>query len=102
MSNTVDQAEVRRIGHLARLNLSDEEVATFAAQLSSILDYVAKLNELDVTTVEATAHPLPIRNVFADDVPHKCLTPEQALANAPDKVDGFFKVPKVLDTGEGA
>lgn len=102
MPETVDQAEVRRIGHLSRLNLSDEEVATFARQLSSILDYVAKLNELDVSNVEPTAHPLPIHNVFADDAPHECLTPEQALANAPDKVDGFFKVPKVLDTGEGA
>lgn len=102
MSTAVDQAEVRRIGHLSRLNLSDEEVATFARQLSSILEYVAKLNELDVSGVEPTAHPLPIKNVFADDVPHECLPRELALANAPQQVDGFFKVPKVLDTGEGA
>lgn len=102
MADRVPDQQVRHIAHLARLELSDAEIATFGGQLGSILEYVQKLNELDVSDVEPTAHPLPIHNVFADDVPHTPMTTEAALANAPQREGSFFKVPKVLDTEGGA
>jgi aspartyl-tRNA(Asn)/glutamyl-tRNA(Gln) amidotransferase subunit C len=61
--------------------------------LSAILEAVAKVSELDLSDVEPTAHPLDLVNVWADDEPRPSLPVEQALANAPDREDGFFKVP---------
>lgn len=97
MSAKITTEEVQHIAHLARLKLSDEEVSRFGAQLDSILEYVHKLDEVDTTNVEPTAHPLPICNVFRDDTPATSLTPDAALANAPASDTPFFKVPKVLD-----
>ena len=102
MAGEIDEALVRHIAHLARLKLTDQEVAVFRRQLSDILRYVAKLNELDVTGVEPTAHPLPVRNVFRADEPHEPYTPERALANAPQREGSFFKVPKVIEQDSGA
>lgn len=102
MAAEIDESMVRHIGHLARLKLSEPEVAMFGRQLSDILRYMDKLNELDTTDVEPTAHPLPIRNVFGEDEPHEPLTPERALANAPQREGSFFAVPKVLDQDSGA
>src|SRR5262245_48009756 len=97
MSAKIDPQQVRHIAHLARLKLSDEEIARFGAQLAGILDYVDKLNEVDVSGVEPTAHPLDVCNVLADDVPVAPLGVEKALSNAPSPVPPYFKVPKVLD-----
>lgn len=99
---TVDEAQVRRIAHLARLNLTDEEVRVFSGQLESILNYVETLNEVDVSGVEPLAHPLPLLNVVRPDEPGDCLSNEDALRNAPDQQKGFFRVPEVLDQGSGA
>lgn len=96
MSNPIDPAEVRRIAHLARLKLSDDECVALGEQLAKILDYVAILDDVNTDGVEPTAHALPVRNVFRDDVPAESLPRQQALANAP-AIDGpFFTVPKVL------
>ncbi len=97
MPGKIDEKQVRHIAHLARLKLTDEEVARFCEQLSGILEYVEKLGEVNTEGVEPTAHALPVCNVFRDDVPGASLSPEQALANAPAKDPPFFKVPKVLD-----
>jgi len=102
MAGKIDEALVRHIAHLSRLKPSDDEVRLFSEQLSRIVEYVEKLNELDTEGVEPTAHALPIRNVFRDDVPTKPFTPGQALANAPQRDGNFFAVPKVLDPGSGA
>jgi len=102
MAKKIDQADVRHISHLARLNPSDEEVRLFSEQLSSILEYVELLNEVDTTDVPPTAHALPVRNVFRTDAPGKSLDPGQALANAPQRDGNFFAVPKVLDQDSGA
>lgn len=96
MSKAIDENQVRKISHLARLRLTDEEVACFGAQLGSILGYVEQLRELDLEGVEPTAHPLPIVNVFRDDAPAASLGVDKALANAPAAAPPFFKVPKVL------
>jgi len=82
---------------LARLHLDEEEKAKYTEQLNSILDYMEKLNQLDTEKVEPTSHVLPIKNVFRKDKVEKSLANEEVLANAPDKEDGYFKVPKIID-----
>ena len=101
MTSTLDEATVRHVAHLARLWITDEEVARYAAQLSTILAYVEQLNELDTSGVEPTAHALPVANVFREDEVRPPLDAAQALDNAPDRQDDFFRVPKVLDQDGG-
>jgi aspartyl-tRNA(Asn)/glutamyl-tRNA(Gln) amidotransferase subunit C len=98
----MDESEVRHIAHLARLRLTDEETAQYTHQLAAILSYMDKLGELNVDGVEPTAHPLPVRNVLAEDEPAEPLDAAQALQNAPSNRDAFFAVPRVLDSGSGA
>jgi aspartyl-tRNA(Asn)/glutamyl-tRNA(Gln) amidotransferase subunit C len=102
MAQQIDEAQVRHIGHLSRLDLSDDEVKRFGEQLSSILAYVDKLNEVNTEGVEPSAYPLAVHNVYRDDEIGTSFTTEQAMANAPDHDGTFFKVPKVLDQGSGA
>ncbi len=97
MGKRIDQAEVRKVAKLSRLDLSEEEIAEFTGQLSAILDYVAKMNELDTSDVEPLAHCLPISNVFRVDEVRESLGVEKTLANAPQRDDSFFKVPKILE-----
>ena len=99
MAERLDEQAVRHVAHLARLAVSDEEVAMFSRQLSAVLEYVARLDELDTSEVPPTAHPLPLSNVLRDDVVGQCVTNEAALQNAPDAQAGMFRVPKVLDQG---
>jgi len=100
MSQQIDEVTVRHIAHLARLELTDEEVAQFCGDLGAILAHVETLNTVDVNGVEATAHALPLSNVFRADEPRPSLDHADALRNAPDQEDGYFKVPKVLDQGQ--
>ena len=97
MAHRIDEAEVRHISHLARLKPTEAEAQLFAEQLSAILAYMDQLNEVDTDKVPPTAHPLPVSNVFREDQAHRPLTPDQALANAPQRDGNFFAVPKVLD-----
>ena len=101
MEKKIDQAQVRKVARLSRLDLTDAEVEEFTGQLSAILDYVAKMNELDTTDVEPLAHCLPINNVFRDDCVKESLGTEKTLANAPQRDGEFFKVPKILDDNRG-
>ena len=96
MEKQIDPKLVRHIGKLARIELSDDEVQTFSRQLGGILTYLDKLNELDTSNVEPMAHAVEIQNVFAPDTPHESLTPQEALANAPQRDGDFFMVPKVI------
>jgi aspartyl-tRNA(Asn)/glutamyl-tRNA(Gln) amidotransferase subunit C len=89
----ISRDEVLHVARLARLELTDDEVGRFTEQLSAILEAVAKVSELDLSDVEPTAHPLDVVNVWAADEPRPCLSVEDALANAPDTHEGFFKVP---------
>ncbi|MGA2092128.1 MAG: Asp-tRNA(Asn)/Glu-tRNA(Gln) amidotransferase subunit GatC [Sedimentisphaerales bacterium] len=97
MDKRIDEAQVRKVAKLARLDLSDAEVAEFAGQLSAILDYVARMNELNTEGVEPLAHCLPISNVFREDIVKGSLGTEKTLANAPQRDGSFFKVPKILE-----
>jgi aspartyl-tRNA(Asn)/glutamyl-tRNA(Gln) amidotransferase subunit C len=89
----ISRDEVLHVARLARLELTEEEVERFTEQLSAILEAVTKVSELDLSDVGPTAHPLDVVNVWAEDEPRPCLPVEEALANAPDREAGFFKVP---------
>jgi aspartyl-tRNA(Asn)/glutamyl-tRNA(Gln) amidotransferase subunit C len=102
MAEKIDEAQVRKVAKLSRLDLTDAEVEEFTGQLSAILDYMEKMNELDTTNVEPLAHYLPISNVFREDSVKESLGTERALANAPQRNGEFFKVPKILDDSSGA
>ncbi len=99
MEKKIDQDQVRKVAKLARLELEEREVEEFAGQLSSILEYVEKMNELDTEGVEPLAHCLPISNVLREDSVKGSIGTEAALANAPQRDGEFFKVPKILDAG---
>jgi aspartyl-tRNA(Asn)/glutamyl-tRNA(Gln) amidotransferase subunit C len=89
--------DVRKVAYLARLSFSPEEEARLAEDLSRILEYVQKLNELDTEGVPPTSHVLPIHNVFREDLVTPSLPQDELLANAPSKWRGFFRVPKVIE-----
>jgi aspartyl-tRNA(Asn)/glutamyl-tRNA(Gln) amidotransferase subunit C len=89
----ITREEVVHVAKLARLELTEDELERFAGQLSAILEAVGKVSELDLADVEPTLHPLELSNVFAEDEPRPPLSVEEALANAPDREDGAFRVP---------
>ena len=89
----ISRDEVLHVARLARLALTDEEVERLGGQLSAILEAVGKVSELDLADVEPTAHLLELVNVWAEDEPQPSLTVDEALANAPDREAGFFRVP---------
>ena len=102
MKQKIDAEQVKKVAKLARLDLTDKEIAEFTGQLSAIIDYVEKMNELDTTDVEPLAHCLPISNSFREDCVKESLGTEKTLANAPQREGEFFKVPKILDDSSGA
>jgi aspartyl-tRNA(Asn)/glutamyl-tRNA(Gln) amidotransferase subunit C len=91
MAITRDQ--VLHVARLARLDLGDDELERLTGELGAILDAVSKVSELDLADVPPTAHPLEIANAWGEDEPHECLPLEDVFANAPDRDDGFFRVP---------
>jgi aspartyl-tRNA(Asn)/glutamyl-tRNA(Gln) amidotransferase subunit C len=95
---TIEQ--VRHVAKLARLEMPEAELARFTQQLESILEYVAKLAQLDVSGVEPTSHALPLSNVLRDDVVEPPLPLELTLRNAPEADGPFFSVPKIIGGGD--
>ena len=89
----ITREEVLHVARLARLELTDEEVARFQEQLAAILEAVSKVSELDLTGVPPTAHPLEIANAWREDEPRPCLSLDEAFANAPDRDGDFFRSP---------
>jgi len=90
--------DVRYVADLARLALTDEEVARYQGELDDILDYVAQLGELDVTGIEPTAHANPLANVLRDDVADQCMSREDMIRNAPATVEEeLVRVPAVIE-----
>jgi len=93
----IDRKTVEHVAKLARLQLSDEELDRYGQQLAAILDYIAKLEKLDVSNLEPLAHAVDADNVFREDEPRPCLPREAALQNAPEKTGDFFIVPKIIE-----
>ena len=91
------EMDVKYVAHLARLSLSPDEEKKFGAQLGQVLGYIEKLNQLDVTGVEPTAHAVPLVNVTRPDETRPSLSNEDALRNAPAKANGLFLVPKIVE-----
>ena len=93
--------EVRHVAELAKLALTDAEVEQFTRQLSAILDYAEILQQVDTSSVPPTPFVLDLENVMRDDVPSSGLSNEEALANAPDRAGGFFRVRAVFGEEAG-
>ncbi len=89
--------DVEYIAALARIHLQDQEVQKLTANLEDILGYIEKLKTLDVTNVEPTCHALALSNVFRQDIVRPSLSQADALKIAPEKHDGAFKVPQVIE-----
>ena len=92
----ITKDEVLHVADLARLDLDEASIDRFAGQIDTILDYVDKLNEVDTEGIRPTSHAISLTNAFREDEPKEHLDREQALANAPEKEDGSFIVPKVV------
>ena len=88
--------EVRHVARLARLQLSDQEIDAMTAQLGAILDYFDQLKQADTTGVPPAAHALPLQNVLRPDAVTPCLSPDEALANAPQREEDYVRVPKIM------
>jgi len=93
----ISKTEIEHIAVLARLSLSEEEKELFGSQLSSILGYVEKLNELDTKDIEPTSHVIALTNVMRNDSPRNSIPREDALMNAPSHTDKFYRVPKIIE-----
>ena len=89
--------DVQYIAHLARLRLTSGEETKLGRQLGQILDYITKLNEVEVKGVEPTAHAFPLVNVSRKDEAHPSMPHEEAMKNAPSSANGLFMVPKIIE-----
>ncbi len=88
--------DVEHVALLSRLELGPEETRKFTDELTKIFTYVEQLDQLDVSGVPPTAHPLPMKDVFREDVVRTPLSNSEALSNAPEKEDGCFRVPQIV------
>ena len=92
----LSRADVEHVAYLARLGLSEQELARLEGQLNHILDQYAKLAELDTEAIPPTAQTIELENILRDDVSRPSLPPEAVLANAPEREGDFFVVPAIL------
>ncbi len=92
----LSEKDVQYVAKLARLEVTDQEVAKYTQQLANILEYVEQLSKLDTANVEPLTHPLDVKNVFRADELRPCLTQAEVLSNAPEPQSGHFKVPKIM------
>lgn len=95
--SAITRSEVEHVANLARLQLTEEEAERFTKDLNAILDFAAKLDELDTSNVVPTSHATDVKNVMREDVNRPSLPPQEALRNAPEHEDGQFKVPAVFE-----
>ena len=95
--SAINREQVAHLAELAHIEMTEDELARVAGELDLIVSSVASVGEAAGADVPATSHPLPLRNVFREDVVGETLTQDQALANAPDSQDGKFRVPAILD-----
>jgi aspartyl-tRNA(Asn)/glutamyl-tRNA(Gln) amidotransferase subunit C len=91
--------DIEHVARLARLALTDEEKARLREQLGMILEHAAKVGEVAAADVPPTAYAIARANVYREDVPQPSLPQEEALASAPEREDGRFKVVRVVETG---
>ena len=92
----ISREDVEYVAALARLEMTEQETQEYTEQLNSILEYAAMLERLDTDNVSPTAHAVPLHNVLREDRVGTSIAHEKALRNAPDGVEGFFRVPKIV------
>jgi aspartyl-tRNA(Asn)/glutamyl-tRNA(Gln) amidotransferase subunit C len=92
----ISEEQVAHLANLARIALTPDEITSLTSELDQIVDSIAKVQEVATPDVPATSHPVPLENVFRDDVVGQTLTREQALANAPERTEDRFKVSAIL------
>jgi len=97
VSSSSADIDIKHVAHLARLALTAGEEQKFGAQLRDVLGYIEKLKEVDVSSVEPTAHAFPLVNVTRLDEIQPSLSHEDALKNAPAQANGLFMVPKIVE-----
>ncbi len=90
-------ADVEHVARLARLELDPDEKSLFAGQMDAILGYVEKLKGVNTDGIVPTSHAVPMENAFREDLTRPSFSIDKALANAPDRVESFFRVPKVIE-----
>jgi len=88
--------DIAKVAHLARLALTDDELAAYGSQLQDILEHAERVQALPTAGVEPTSHPLPMVNGFRPDDVTPCLDRDEVLSEAPDAIDGQFRVPRIL------
>lgn len=93
------EIDIAHVARLARLDLSQEELEGYKAQLGAILDHAAKVQSLEGDPVVEASHPLRFENAFRDDVVRPSLDRDEVLAQAPESVDGFFAAPPAMEAG---
>jgi aspartyl-tRNA(Asn)/glutamyl-tRNA(Gln) amidotransferase subunit C len=93
----ISRDEVAHLAHLARLAVTDQELDVFAGQLDVILQAVARVGEVAAADIPPMSHSVPLTNVLREDTLSPGLTAEEALAGAPDPVEGRFRVPRILE-----
>ena len=89
----IDRDQVLHVARLARLRLSEDEIESMSRELSTVLDHIEKISELDLDGVEPTSHVVELENVLREDVPRPSLPREKALEQAPDSDGAGFRVP---------
>lgn len=95
--SAITREQVAHLAKLAHIEMTEEELASMATELDLVVDSVASVSEAAGPDVPATSHPIPLQNVFREDVVGETLTAEESLLNAPDAAEGKFKVPAILD-----
>lgn len=95
--SAINREQVAHLADLAHIEMTEEELKRVAGELDLIVSSVASVSEAAGPDVPATSHPLPLQNVFREDVVGETLTQDEALSNAPDSQDGKFRVPAILD-----
>ena len=93
----ISREDVVHVARLARLALTDAELETMREQLNAILSHIDALRAVDTSGVEPTSHAVPQFDVMREDEPKPCFPVEEMLANAPDRVGDFFRVPRIIE-----
>jgi aspartyl-tRNA(Asn)/glutamyl-tRNA(Gln) amidotransferase subunit C len=96
MPSRITTADVAHVARLARLELTEDELALYTQQLGAVLDHANDVEALDLADVPPTAHPLPIKNVYRADEIVPCLDRDEVLDQAPEVEDHRFRVPRIL------
>jgi len=94
---TISLDEVKKVAKLSRLKIEENALQKFSGQLSNILEYASKINELDTDSIPPTSHSIPMKNVFREDAVINSFDRTSIMQNAPIAENGFYKAPKIIE-----